>query len=274
MIGDEHAHRVSAREDTLDEQREVELAGALAALAHRSPTAVDHHWLDGLTGPSSRAWPRYRDSGMVVLPGGRAAVPPDVRPDCFAVADLDEAASRLAGLIARRRPHVVLTYGPHGGYGHPDHVMAHRVVMRALVSADADWTVPYVYGAAGDASQLRSWSRAHPTAGWDLDGPLPHMFVEPDLIDVTIRGEPWLPAKIAALRALPTQVTVLDDRPGHAVFELSNGIAQPLTGTEHLQLLRPVPARVVVDERSGHGPVDPIEGLLLPPGTAPTSTNG
>ena len=48
------------------------------------------------------------------------------------------------------------------------------------------------------------------------------------------------PAKVAALRALPSQVTVLDDRPGLATFALSNDVPQPLTGTEHGTLLRPV----------------------------------
>ena len=58
------------------------------------------------------------------------------------------------------------------------------------------------------------------------------MFVPPAEIDATVEAEAWLPAKAAALRALPSQVTVLDDRPGRAVLALSNDVPQPLTGTE------------------------------------------
>jgi N-acetyl-1-D-myo-inositol-2-amino-2-deoxy-alpha-D-glucopyranoside deacetylase len=133
VIGEGEQHRTSSRDDTLGRLREAELAAALDALAAGSPGRVRHRYLDALPAApgTDRAWPRYRDSGMVVLPGGRAGVPPDVRPECFAVAGLDEAAARLAGLVVGRRPHVLLTYGPHGGYGHPDHVMAHRVALRA-----------------------------------------------------------------------------------------------------------------------------------------------
>ncbi|MFC3686766.1 PIG-L family deacetylase [Aquipuribacter hungaricus] len=288
VIGDAEQHRTSHRDDTLAELREAELAAALDALAAGTGGRVAHTYLDGLPAAAGtrRQADRYRDSGMVVLPGGRAAVPPDVRPDCFAVADLDEAAARLAGLVRRRRPHVVLTYGPHGGYGHPDHVMAHRVTLRALdLAADtatdtdgaadaapakaAAWTVPWVYGAAADADALRSWlrHRADPAA-WDPDGPLPHLFVPPADIDATVRAGAWLASKAAALRALPSQATVLDDAPGSAALALSNDVPQPLTGDEAGQLLRPVapaaePLALAVD--------DPLRALLLPAGTRPAA---
>jgi N-acetyl-1-D-myo-inositol-2-amino-2-deoxy-alpha-D-glucopyranoside deacetylase len=294
VIGDAHAHRTSDREDTLGAHREVELAAALEALGTPVPGTpvgsrrgrLTHHWLDHLPADArltvpARAWPTYRDSGMVVLPGGRAAVPPDVRDDAFAVADLDEAASRLAGLVLRRRPHLVLTYGPHGGYGHPDHVMAHRVTVRAVEVAGrprgsvpgastgrgaaepcAQWQVPWLYAVAGDADELRVWLRERrDPAAWDPDGPLPHMFVAPDLIDATVEADPWLPAKVAALRALPTQVTVLDDTPGRAALALSNEVPQPLTGREHHQLIRP-PSPGSGGERPAVAPHDPLAALL------------
>ncbi len=47
------------------------------------------------------------------------------------VADLDEAAERLAALIREEDAHLLLSYDPHGGYGHPDHVQVHRVGARA-----------------------------------------------------------------------------------------------------------------------------------------------
>src|SRR5699024_4141053 len=45
----------------------------------------------------------------------------------FADADTGEAAARLAALLEEERVEVLLTYDSHGGYGHRDHVMVHRV---------------------------------------------------------------------------------------------------------------------------------------------------
>ena len=67
----------------------------------------------------------YHDSGMAGWPQNDA-------PEAFWHADVEEAAGRLAGLMARYRPQVVVTYDEHGFYGHPDHVQAHRVTLRAI----------------------------------------------------------------------------------------------------------------------------------------------
>jgi LmbE family N-acetylglucosaminyl deacetylase len=122
--------------------------------------------------------------------------------------------------------------------------------------------VPWAFGAAGDAGQLRAWlrERADPAA-WDPDGPLPQMFVPAAELDATVEAGQWLPAKVAALRELASQVTVLDDRPGHARLALSNEVPQPLTGTEHGRLLRGV--RPCPDVPA-LGPDDPLAALLVP----------
>jgi LmbE family N-acetylglucosaminyl deacetylase len=49
----------------------------------------------------------------------------------FARADLDEAASRLAGVIREERAELLLSYDAQGGYGHRDHVKVHEVGARA-----------------------------------------------------------------------------------------------------------------------------------------------
>ena len=53
--------------------------------------------------------------------------PPNDRPDCFWQADLDEAAAGAGGRPARDPTSGVVTYDENGGYGHPDHIQAHRV---------------------------------------------------------------------------------------------------------------------------------------------------
>ena len=76
----------------------------------------------------------YRDSGI-------GANPKQHHPNAFAYADLNEATGRLVEIIRRVRPHVIVTYNENGSYGHPDHIMANRVTVRAFDAAgDPDFT--------------------------------------------------------------------------------------------------------------------------------------
>ncbi|MEX2294209.1 MAG: mycothiol conjugate amidase Mca [Acidimicrobiales bacterium] len=76
----------------------------------------------------------YRDSGM---PDSEA----NANPDCFASAPFEEAVDRVASIIRRTRPQVVLTYGDEqGGYPHPDHLRVHDVTQPAIDrAADPTW---------------------------------------------------------------------------------------------------------------------------------------
>ncbi len=96
----------------------------------------------------------YHDSGMQGWDTNTA-------PHAFVNANMDEVAGRLASLIRQHRPDVTITYDENGGYGHPDHMMAHRVTMAALDAAadtacgaatGAPWPVPKVY--------YTTWARA------------------------------------------------------------------------------------------------------------------
>jgi LmbE family N-acetylglucosaminyl deacetylase len=49
----------------------------------------------------------------------------------FARADVEEAAGKLAGLLAGEHADLLLSYDPQGGYGHPDHIRVHQVGARA-----------------------------------------------------------------------------------------------------------------------------------------------
>jgi LmbE family N-acetylglucosaminyl deacetylase len=50
-------------------------------------------------------------------------------------ADPAEAVSLIAGHLRRIRPHVVVTFGPDGAYGHPDHVAISQLTTAAVVAA-------------------------------------------------------------------------------------------------------------------------------------------
>ncbi len=97
----------------------------------------------------------YRDSGM---PDDDA----NVNPDCFAMADMDEAVGRLVAEIRRLQPHVIITYSDdQQGYKHPDHLRVHDISVLAFDRAgDIDW-----YPDAGPVWQpskmyYSMWSRA------------------------------------------------------------------------------------------------------------------
>ena len=134
VIGAELAH-LEGDGPALAAHREGELAAALAAL--RVP---DQLFLDTVAEPGGPDG-RYTDSGMAwAAPGlaGRLEALPD---GAFVAVPLEDAARRLARVLRERRPEVVATYEPGGGYGHPDHVRAHEVTMRALELAGDPATV-------------------------------------------------------------------------------------------------------------------------------------
>jgi LmbE family N-acetylglucosaminyl deacetylase len=58
-----------------------------------------------------------------------------------------EASCRIAGHIRRVKPQVIVTFGPAGAYGHPDHIAISQLATAAIVSA-AD---PAMSAAAGAA---------------------------------------------------------------------------------------------------------------------------
>ena len=67
----------------------------------------------------------YHDSGMMGWPQNEA-------PEAFWHTPVEEAAARLAALIDRYEPQVVVTYDEQGFYGHPDHIQANRITRAAL----------------------------------------------------------------------------------------------------------------------------------------------
>ncbi|MDQ1048380.1 N-acetyl-1-D-myo-inositol-2-amino-2-deoxy-alpha-D-glucopyranoside deacetylase [Streptomyces sp. V4I2] len=176
---------------------------------------------------------RYQDSGMMGLADNDD-------PGCFWQADVDEAAARLLEVIREVRPQVLVTYDENGGYGHPDHIQAHRVAMRAAeLAAEAGIGIAKVY-----------WNRVPRSVAEDafarLERELPGLpFTKAAVIDdvpgvvadehvtAEIDGTAHAAAKAAAMRAHATQITVADP-----YFLLSNELAQPLFTTEYYELVR------------------------------------
>ncbi len=225
VIGDHWAELVVGRADQLGGYRIGELTSALQALGVTAPI-----YLGGAG--------RWRDSGM------RGS--PKRRRQRFIDADEREAVGALVAIIREFRPHVVVTYDPNGGYGHPDHVHTHTVTVAAVAAAGtADypgepWTVPKFYWTVLAESAF--------DAGWQALGRedmLPDWVIPPkdefdfgyadSDIDAVVEAAPDAhAAKTAALAAHATQVVV---GPTGRACALSNNMALPILGQEHYVLV-------------------------------------
>jgi LmbE family N-acetylglucosaminyl deacetylase len=86
----------------------------------------------------------YRDSGM-------AGTSANHHPDALAQADPEEATARLVALYRRLRPDIVITFEPHGWYGHPDHIATGRFATAAYFRAQE----PAAQSAAGNGQPWR-----------------------------------------------------------------------------------------------------------------------
>jgi N-acetyl-1-D-myo-inositol-2-amino-2-deoxy-alpha-D-glucopyranoside deacetylase len=147
---------------------------------------------------------RYRDSGMMDTPANQ-------HPRAFWQADVDAAAGYLVEVMREIRPQVVVTYDDNGFYGHPDHIQAHRVAMRASELAAAEGVGPQkIYWTATPLSVLKAGMREfagsenNPFEGMD-ESELPFGTPDED-IAARIDGSEFGAAKMAAIRAHATQI--------------------------------------------------------------------
>ncbi|MBA3418098.1 MAG: N-acetyl-1-D-myo-inositol-2-amino-2-deoxy-alpha-D-glucopyranoside deacetylase [Geodermatophilaceae bacterium] len=182
---------------------------------------------------------RWSDSGMM-------GTPPNDGPRAFWRADLDEAARDLVAVVREVRPQVLVTYDENGGYGHPDHIQAHRVAMSAVdrcaepewhPELGPAWKIQKVYWNCVPRSVLVESLRVMKEAGLDFFGvesvdELP-FGVDDSVVTAMVDGRAHLTAKMNAMRAHATQISV--DGP---FFALSNNVGQQAFGIEYYRLVR------------------------------------
>ncbi|WP_328887263.1 N-acetyl-1-D-myo-inositol-2-amino-2-deoxy-alpha-D-glucopyranoside deacetylase [Streptomyces sp. NBC_00316] len=235
VIPPELAHLTADRDDALGAHRIGELAAAMKELG-----VADHRFLGG---PG-----RFRDSGMM-------GAEQNHRPGAFWNTAVDDAAGYLVEVIRSVRPQVLVTYDPDGGYGHPDHIQAHRVAMRAAdLAADPAYRngpgTPHT--AAPHAIEKIYWNRVPRSVAEQafarLRATAPDAFpgiatiddvpgvVNDTQITTEIDGAAHAAAKTAAMRAHGTQIAV--EGP---FFALSNDLGQPVFTTEYYELVRGTP---------------------------------
>lgn len=216
VLVEEHSHKAATHDDLLGEHRIVELAEAMKALGVR-----DHRFLGEPT-------TRYRDSGMM-------GTEPNNRSDNFWKADFDLATAQLVKVIDEVKPHILITYDEFGGYGHPDHIQAHRVAMAA--ASESNWKIKKIYWNVTPRSVIQEGIDAMKAAGSDFMGvekaeDLP--FAKDDsFITAHIDGNAYVEEKMEAMRAHATQISI--DGP---FFALSNNLGLQVWGNEYYTLVQ------------------------------------
>jgi N-acetyl-1-D-myo-inositol-2-amino-2-deoxy-alpha-D-glucopyranoside deacetylase len=217
VIGDRWAHLVVDHADQLGGYRVGELTAALSHLGVAGP-----RFLGG-----AGCW---RDSGMVGAPRRRQTR--------FADAEPGWVGDQMADVIAELRPHVVVTYDPDGGYGHPDHIQAHRVTTSAIGAAADRWRVPKFYWTVLSTNAFRAGIEALQPEDVFGDWVWPTDFgsfgFSEDRITAVIDAPDYVDAKTAAMREHATQIEV---GPTGRAFALSNKLILPVLGEEHYVLV-------------------------------------
>jgi N-acetyl-1-D-myo-inositol-2-amino-2-deoxy-alpha-D-glucopyranoside deacetylase len=216
VLVEEHAHKAATHDDLLGEHRVIELADAMKALGIK-----DYRFLGA---PDVQ----YRDSGMM-------ETEPNKRSDNFWNANFDQATAHLIKVIDEVKPHVMITYDEFGGYGHPDHIQAHRVAMAA--AEKSTWQIEKIYWNVMPRSVIQESIDKMKALGSDFMGAesaddLP--FCKDDsFVTAHIDGNEYVNQKMDAMRAHATQIAV--DGP---FFALSNNLGLQVWGNEYYTLVK------------------------------------
>jgi mycothiol S-conjugate amidase len=219
----------------------------------------------------------YRDSGM---PGSDA----NARADAFANAPLDEAVSRLVGIIRRVRPQVMVTYPEEQReYPHPDHLRVHEISVAAFDAAgdperypDAGpaWAPSKLYYTLWPRRRMREIHEKFLELG--LESPL-----DEDRLERIRRDEPvttsidltgFVEVRSDALRAHATQV----DPASPYWFGLPPEVLQTIYPFDdyYLARSRPGPAPAAVDPGPAPAAVDPGPApAAVDPGPVPAAVD-
>ena len=219
VLVSELANLASDKDDKLGEHREIELKDAMDQLGIK-----DFRFL----GSPDKKW---RDSGMM-------GTPQNDRDDVFWQADLDEAANELVKIILEIKPQVLITYDEFGGYGHPDHIKANQVAMRAAeISGTQGWEIEKIYWNTTPKSVIQMGIDKMKEVGSDFFGAESIDDVpfakDVEFVTTLIDGSDFVESKMAAMKAHETQIAL--DGP---FFALSNNLGMQIWGDEYYTLVK------------------------------------
>lgn len=162
--------------------RQNELSTALAMLG------LERHVFLGVPPARAEGLPPtiYEDSGMSWGPDGFATAGDNASDDALTKVPAAEVLNDLLAAAAQAGAGAIVSYDHIGGYGHPDHVLAHRAGRAVAQALD----LPFWEIVVGDEA-------------------------DPDLEIESHDISAWYERKVAALRGYATQLTVDGDQIVH-----------------------------------------------------------
>ncbi|MFO7944001.1 MAG: PIG-L deacetylase family protein [Anaerolineales bacterium] len=139
--GGERGNPPLCTQEILGEMRERELRCAVKALAGKSVSFLGYR--DPVIGPEGDLYPFAEDE--------------------------EEVVHRIGAVLRRQRPDAVITHGADGEYGHPAHIMAHRVMMAAVKSFQGQKPAVYTVAPFYEGAPRPHLANESDKADWVLD---------------------------------------------------------------------------------------------------------
>lgn len=186
---------------------------------------------------------RWKDSGMAgsdsIQRAGAFANPEDGEA-------LHHQVEHLTTALQRIQPDIVLTYAPDGGYGHPDHIRAHKITHAAVSDGGVPSVKQILWPRTVTQDVQDGMQGAHVPEEWSAPADGDIASVDKSETSLRVQGSSAdVATKHRAMRAHATQVWFADGQPSPAqphtvavpegspmLWALSNLIAQPLLDTE------------------------------------------
>src|SRR5262249_12097611 len=134
-------------------------------------------------------------------------------PRALANVDMLDVEAAVRGVIVAVKPQVILTFEPHGGYYHPDHVAISRATTAAFFSSGVlgDEAPNRLFYASMRDDVLRAFADANRGRGL-IDGLDPDVFAAaPEMIAVTFDARPYMDRKWSALAAHRSAFGITDE---------------------------------------------------------------
>ena len=196
-----------------------EVGEADARLLAEGEDLGTHRWAElrrsaDIIGVARLVWLGYADSGHEGSgPAPATATTDGTRPIRFAEAGVEEAAARLAEILAEERADVLTTYDANGGYGHPDHLQVHAV---GRAAADLVGT-PVLLEATINRELMRTGVDVAASLGYEIPPEFtPESFdlwyTPAEAITHAVDVAAHLDQKRAAMEAHASQATTADPR--------------------------------------------------------------
>jgi len=186
----------------------------------------------------------FHDSGMDGTPENDVA-------HAFVQQDFDAVVAAIAGVLEEVRPQVLVTYNEYGGYGHPDHIRAHRAGIVAAQRCGVD----KIYYTAFPKSLIRMAREMAREIGYGPDDfgteeDVDRIGTDDDAITTVVDASGFVERKFAALEAHRTQLGTTG-----AFFMIPSDLRRMAFGPEHYVLAHPSL------DMNGRKEVDLFEGL-------------